>query len=172
MLPIEILRRAMPYLVAIAAVAAILFAAYRHGVSTTNDAWQAKWDKQALELAQAKADFETQQRNLEQQRQNEIERIRNEGKAKLDQARADAAAAHADADSLRDLATQRASESDKMCGDPGATAGSKAGRTTCMVFADVFVRADKAATELAAAYDKARAAGDACQRAYDAVSAH
>jgi hypothetical protein len=38
-----------------------------------------------------------------------------------------------------------------------------------MVLADLLSRADERAGELAAAYDRARAAGLACEQAYDAL---
>ena len=52
-----------------------------------------------------------------------------------------------------------------------AVAGSHGKTTTSAgdVLSDVLSRADKRAGELAAAYDQSRAAGLACERAYDAL---
>lgn len=170
MLPLELARRVAPYLIALGLVFAALFGAYRHGVNTTTTEWQAKWNAQAAEMAVARAHAERIQRDEEQRRQFEIERVRNDARKQIQQAAADAAAATAAADGLRQQAQRLAARASEGCGNPGLTIRSKAAATAGVVLANVLARADEAAGELAAAYDRARAAGAACERAYDAVS--
>lgn len=161
--------RAIPYLIAVAVVAAVLFGAYRHGVSTTNDAWQAKWDKAVAAQALAQSAAERRQREEEQRRQSEIEGVRNEANRQIEQAKADAAAAAVAANSLRDTAKRLAARADKACSNTGIAIGSAPTTGPGVVLADVLERADQRAGELAAAYDRARAAGIACERGYDKV---
>lgn len=87
-------------------------------------------------------------------------------------AMADAGSARAERDRLRKqqsayLAAVRASS-------PASSAASADGSPTASVavdlFADLFSEADDAAGILAAALDDARAAGHACERAYDALT--
>lgn len=62
---LQLIRKAAPYVLAVSAVLLVLFLAYRHGVNTTDTAWQAKWDKQAAQLATARADAERLARQAE-----------------------------------------------------------------------------------------------------------
>ena len=106
---------------------------------------------------------ETQRRVDEQQ-----EVIRNAEKQQA-QARADALAADAAAGRLRDRAAQLAA----ACGPAGPhPAPPGAGEATAgagLVLADVLGRSDDTSGELATAFDAARGAGLACERAYDAL---
>ncbi|WP_413776642.1 DUF2514 family protein [Pseudomonas sp. B21-054] len=56
------------------------------------------------------------------------------------------------------------------CGDPGAAQRGASANRAAMVLSDLLRRADKRAGELAVAYDRARIAGLACERSYDAIS--
>ena len=166
---IEMGRRALPYIITVAVVAAVLFGAYRFGSSVKNAEWAAKWAMQEVKLAEDRAKAERLQREEEQRRQAAIDGVIDDAHKQIELARADAAAATAAAASLRDKAKRLAARASKACSNPQATPGSEATSSPGMVLADLFGRADQRAGELAAAYDQARAAGLACQRAYDAV---
>ncbi|WP_139671652.1 DUF2514 domain-containing protein [Pseudomonas sp. F16(2018)] len=53
--------------------------------------------------------------------------------------------------------------------DPAVAARSEAARRAAMVLSDLLARADARAGELAAALDRARVAGLACEQAYDSL---
>ena len=154
----------------VAAVAFVHWTGIQAGIREANAQWQAKWDQQALQLAKAKADALEAARTEEQRRIKAVEEITNATKKHIEQARADAAAASAVADSLHDKASRLATAGSQCTSDTAAKVRSAAARATnAVVLADVFKRADAAAGRLAAAYDQARAAGLACERAYDAL---
>jgi len=161
--------RILPYIAAVAAVAALLFGAYRHGVSTTSATWQAQWNARDTRDAQAKADNEVAERAKEQARQLSMNKAIQDGQRKIDQATADAADARASADSLRGAADNLAQRlaASEASGNSCAAAASKAATRAAMVLADVFKRADQRAGELAEVADQARARGMTCQQAYE-----
>ncbi|WP_457340290.1 DUF2514 family protein [Pseudomonas sp. TE6283] len=53
--------------------------------------------------------------------------------------------------------------------DPAVAARSEAARRAAMVLSDLLARADARAGELAAAFDRARIAGLACEKSYNAL---
>lgn len=162
--------RLAPYALVASVVFAIAACGWRLGVDQTEARWAAKWNKQAAELEAATAQAERIQRDEERRRQAIIDEVRNDAQKQIEQAAADTAAANAAADSLRDQAKRLAVRASAACGHPHPALGSKATRGPGVVLADVLARADQAAGQLAAAYDRARAAGAACERAYDALT--
>lgn len=163
-------RAFMPVLLA-ATAAAVAFAAYRHGVDTTEAEWRAKWALQAQQLALAESHATELARTEEKRRQVAIDLVTKNAQTEIDQARADADRARAAADSLRDQAKRLAARAGNACSNPGAASAGHPATGTAMVLADLFGRADQAAGDLAAAYDRARVAGQACQEAYQALRA-
>jgi len=146
------------------------FVGWQAGVDSTTAEWESKWDQQALQLAQAQAHALDVARTEEQRRIKAIEDITNESKKQIEQARADAAAADAVADSLHEQARRLAARNSQCTSRATTTDRGEAARATdATVLADLFARADAAAGRLAAAYDRARTAGLACERAYDAL---
>jgi len=146
----ELFRRAIPYLLTIATVLGCLWGAYRHGVSVTDTAWELKWNAR---------------------RQTSIDEVRQHAEQQIARAEADAAAASAVAAGVHEQArrlAERASQctSHPATAQPGSTNGQPA-----VVLAELLSRADARAGELAAAYDRARASGLACESAYLSLSA-
>lgn len=139
--------------------------------------WQAKWDRQAAELAAAKARSLELACEEEQCRQDEIEKVRRDAEQGIARVKDDAAAAaaatataNAVAVRLRDQARRLVSRVSQCAGNPGAAQGGQAAGQSALVLADQLSRVDARAGDLAAAYDRARAAGLACERVYDALS--
>lgn len=141
-----------------------------YGKDSANTQWQAKWAERDAQDAEARALAEQAARNQEHEWQNAIEVIRNETKNQIEQARADAAAADAAAVGLHEQARRLAARS-SQCASSSTTADRSAAAraTNAVVLAELFERADRTAGQLAAAYDRARAAGLACERAYDGL---
>jgi len=128
--------------------------------------WQAKWDEEAASLATARTRAEQEAREEEQRRQAEIDEVRDHAQEEIAQAQADAAAAGVESGRLREQARRLAARASQCASNPGTPQGSPATGQPAMVLADLLSRADERAGELAAAYDRARASGLACERAY------
>ncbi len=117
--------------------------------------------------AQALAAAEQAARNEEARRAAAIEEIQRDAQTAVTVAQRDAAAAGAVSERLRaQLARLRA---DLAAGDPPATLRGPTGADALDLLAELFSRADGHAGELAAIADRARAAGLACERSYDAM---
>lgn len=166
----ELFRRALPYLLAIATVLGGLWGAYRHGVCVTDTAWESKWNKQGEELANAKATALVLVREEEHRRQTSIDKVRQHAEQQIARAEADAAAASVAAAGLHEQARRLAERASQCASHPAAAQPSETARQPAVVLADLLSRADARAGELAAAYDRARAAGLACERAYLSLS--
>jgi SLT domain-containing protein len=154
----------------LAAIGVALLGAYSHGVSVTDDRWEAKVAKEAKAQAIARADAERAARAEELRHQaaaNEAgtnARKENEALAN-DVARADDAGQR-----MRDAADKLATTASCAPGDPSATRRGETATRAAMVLSDLLKRADQRAGELAGAYDRARIAGLACERTYDGLS--
>ncbi|URI08768.1 DUF2514 domain-containing protein [Aquincola tertiaricarbonis] len=85
-------------------------------------------------------------------------------------ARRDARAADGAADRLRQHVAALASRCGGPASDPAAAAGSAPAAGAGLVLADLFSRADERAGQLAEYADQARIAGQACERAYQALT--
>ncbi len=171
--PAEALRIWLPRLLLVAGVA-LLGWWLHHSIDAAGYAradleWQAKWNKQAEVLAKAKADAEVLAREKEQRRQAEIDKVTQDAEKQIARAESDAAAASAAADSLHEQARRLAARASQCAGNSAPAQPGQAVTQPGVVLADVLGRADKRAGELAAAYDRSRAAGLACERAYDAL---
>lgn len=164
-------RRILPYLLAIAGALACLWWAYSHGVSVTTTEWQGKWDAQALELSEAKTKAVILVREEEQRRQSSINKVREDAEKQIAMAERDALAASDAAAGVLEQAKRLAARAGKCPGNPSTTQPGPPATEPGMVLADVLGRADARAGELAAAYDRSRAAGLACERAYDTLLA-
>jgi peptidoglycan hydrolase CwlO-like protein len=130
------------------------------GVRTEYADYRAGIDKQAAEASE-------KARETEQQRQRDIDQVRNDAQKQIQVAAADAADAQSAADSLQlevsKLLASRASLNSRVA------TGSSTVRDLTTVLADLRQRADQRAGELAAAADASRIAGMACEHAYEAV---
>nr|WP_275679145.1 MULTISPECIES: DUF2514 domain-containing protein [Pseudomonas] len=108
-------------------------------------------------------------RDEEQRRAQAQEEVR--AHAQEQRTIADGAAAGADAagQRLRDEASRLAAAVGCPGPDPAVAARSEAARRAAMVLSDLLSRADARAGELAAAFDRARIAGLACEQAYGSL---
>ncbi len=167
----QMMRRAIPYLLAFAGALACLWWAYSHGVSVTTTEWQGKWDKQALELSEAKTKAVILVREEERRRQSSINKVREDAEKQIALAERDALAASDAAAGVLEQAKRLAARAGKCPGNPSTTQPGPPATEPGVVLADVLGRADARAGDLAAAYDRSRAAGLACERAYDALLA-
>lgn len=170
--------KALPFLAGALVIAALAgggLALYRCGYSAGKDGehktWQAKWNEETARLAIARTKAEQKAREEELRRQAEIDEVRTHAQEQIAQAQADAAAAGIESGRLREQARRLAARASQCARGSGATQGGQAAEQPAVVLADLLGRADERAGELAAAYDRARASGLACERAYDSLSA-
>ncbi len=132
-------------------------------------AWQVQsWRMEAAEAKRAAAEIQARvEAEAEFSRRIQAQQeTANEAMQTLRRARLDAAAAGHAADSLREHIAALARQS----ATPAASSAS--GASPASLLADMLGRVEASGRELAAEADRARAAGLACERAYDALSSH
>lgn len=158
---------AIRYGVIVIALAIAVWGVYRFGHDRGVDAMRAHYEPILAEYARKQAAGEAAARQTETARVEAIGAIATDAQNRIETANRDAAAAHNLAVSLR----QRADALARRCapGNPSAPAPSPASPSPGDLLADVLGRADAASGELAAYADRARAAGSACEQAYDAL---
>lgn len=105
-------------------------------------------------------------REEEQRRQSAVNKEASDAREQNKAAAVDAGTADAAGDSLHIEAGKFAATA---CGDPGVAQRGASATRAAMVLSDLLQRADKRAGELAVAYDRARIAGQACERVYEGV---
>lgn len=165
------LRSWLPRLAVVAGVLALGWWAHHSidaaGYARADLEWQAKWDAEAARRSAETTKAEQAARAEEQRRQQAIDEVRADAQKEIDIAEADAAAAADAADGLREQARRLAARASQCPGNSGPAGTGQATSKAGLVLADVLRRSDERSGQLAAAYDRARAAGLACERAYD-----
>jgi hypothetical protein len=163
-------------LVAVLTVAALMLASAAGGAWVSGALWAADLAETKQAHAQALASIEHRQtqaqaqaRSEEQRRQRALEEIRTDASEQIEQAQADAAAATVRAHSLQQQVARVAARPSCAASNPGAALGSAPTNAPALLLADVLQRIDARAGELAAAADRARIAGEACERSYEAL---
>ena len=162
--------RAGAALVAIALVLGLLYAAYSHGITVTDNKWKAVWADQALLQAKAAAAATTTNRTEEQRRQLAANQVGTDARDQTKTATDAGVTADAAGDRVRSEAGKLAARASCAGGDTGVAERGKAATRAAMVLSELFQRADKRAGELAKAYDSARIAGLACENSYGSLT--
>nr|WP_189657364.1 DUF2514 domain-containing protein [Pseudomonas peradeniyensis] len=108
-------------------------------------------------------------RQEEQRRAAAHEEVRAHAREQRKIAEGSAAGADAAGQRLHDEAGKLAATVGCPGQDPAVAARSEAARRSAMVLSDLLARADARAGELAAAYDRARVAGLACEASYNSL---
>ncbi|MBI6841807.1 DUF2514 domain-containing protein [Pseudomonas syringae] len=152
------------------AVAGALYGAYRHGVSVTDLAWQAKWSEEVSAQAEAVATTTTEYRTEEQRRQSAANQVANNARQEQAVAIADAAGADAAGDRLRIEAGKLAATAGCVPGDTGASERGKNATRAAMVLSDLLSRADARAGDLARYADKLAVGLQACEAVHRSLS--
>lgn len=120
-------------------------------------------------MNEAARQAEAEARAEEQRRTAEVQKAADEAHHALERARADAAAADAAGQRLRERIAALTTACRAGPGGAGAATPGTPADPAADLLADVQRRLDEAADGIAAHADAARAAGAACERAYDAV---
>lgn len=156
----------------VAAIATFSHWRWQAGFNEAEGKWQQRWSQRDADDATALEKRQTEARNEEQRRQNEINEIRERAAQSLAVVQADASTARAAADRLHNSAeilARRLADRERACQSTTPGAGPAAG-SGAVLLAQLFRSADERAGKLAAAADEARTRGLACERAYDALS--
>lgn len=158
---------------AILAVAVLLashWGVYQHGRSVERaEAGQASAQRDSGDRL-AEVIGERGARQEEQRRAQAQEEARTDAQEERTIADAGAAGADAAGQRLRSDATQFASAVSCPGTDTAAVARGQAATRAAMVLSDLLARSDKRTGELATALDRARIAGQQCEREYDALT--
>jgi flagellar biosynthesis GTPase FlhF len=155
--------------IALMAVVGSYWIVYQHGRSVeraeaaTASAQRDSGDRLAEVLG------ERGERQEEQRRAAAHEEVREHAQEQRTIAETAAAGADAAGQRLRDEAGKLVASVGCPGQDPAVAARSQAATRAAMVLSDLLARADARAGELAAAYDRARVAGLACEASYDGL---
>ncbi|MGN8030868.1 DUF2514 family protein [Pseudomonas sp. 22189] len=164
--------RILPYVGAVLLFVGLLFGAYHHGVSVTDDKWQAQWAERDTRDEAARAANESAARVREQSYQHAIDKAVQDGQRTIDQLTADAAAERASRNGVQleadKLAARLAASQDGV--NSCTAASSAAASRAVLVLADVLKRADERAGDLAGYADQSHARGLTCERSFSAIS--
>lgn len=152
-------------------VLASYWGVYEHGRSVERDVWEKAWAGRDAADNEAKAQAEAGARAEEQRRAAAQQESRDHARKEQKAADADAAGADAAGQRLRDEAAKLATSVSCAGTDPAAVARGQAAGRAAMVLSDLLERSVDTNRELAAAYDRARIAGLACESSYEGLSA-
>lgn len=142
-----------------------------NAIAATYAAARADWGEERSRAASAAAAQAEDNRAETARRVVAQERIADEFNARAQALARDAAAARTAADGLRSqLATTVAAARRAATANPPAAAGSAPAVDHIGLLADVLIRVDDRAGELARVADERGASGAACERAYDALT--
>lgn len=147
----------------------VLAGVFATGYITANNSWQTKWAKRDATDARATKAFNEQQRRIEQERQGVINAIQEDAQKRITKAKRDADVANAESERLQVGIKDAIGRLNSGRSDTGTTAGSKAGRGTGLLLAELFREIDTAAGHYAAEADRARSVAMTCEAAYDSV---
>ncbi|QZP24120.1 DUF2514 domain-containing protein [Pseudomonas mosselii] len=155
--------------VALLAVVGSYWLVYQHGRSVERTEAEAASATRDSGDRLAEALGERGERAKEQQRADALEEVRAHAQEQRTNAEGAAAGADVAGQRLHDEAGKLAATVGCPGQDPAVAARSEAARRAAMVLSDLLARADARAGELAAAYDRARVAGLACEASYNAL---
>ncbi|QCT20824.1 DUF2514 family protein [Jejubacter calystegiae] len=159
-------------LVALVLLLVACWSVWRSGYHAADSEWSQRWtERDAADAADARALAQQQAaaRAEEQRRQSAITRITQNAQQQISAARADAVSARAASDRLQRTIDQLRHGDNRTSGNSDTTSGGQATARQCSVLADVLSESVERNRQLAAEADRSRAAGQACERIYDAV---
>ncbi|HEY2452890.1 MAG TPA: DUF2514 family protein [Scandinavium sp.] len=147
-------------------------ARYESGYQAADSSWKLKDEKRQKANALALASKQADERSKEKERRDAADKAAAEADTQLAKARADAADAERTGDQLR--ATISAIRKQFAASETGrlsaVAAASSARANTGILLANVLESADKRAGELAEYADRARIAGQTCEKIYNQVT--
>lgn len=149
---------------AICVVFAIGAVGYDYGRSSTNSDWEKRWSKESEKLSAARTtavEAALLEERAAREREREAVQDAHEQNTRITSGHADNGAA---ADRLRLDATELANRSARMPDAATVADRSAAATRAALVLSDLLSRSIEVNRELALAYDRARLAGETCER--------
>ncbi|UVN46251.1 DUF2514 domain-containing protein [Pseudomonas mosselii] len=156
-------------MIALLAVVGSYWLVYQHGRSVERAEATAALAQRDSGDRLAEVLGERVERTKEQQRVDAQEEVRANAQKQRTIAEGAAAGADAAGQRLHDEAGKLAANVGCPSTDPAIAVRGEAARRAAMVLSDLLARADARAGELAAAFDRARIAGLACEKSYNAL---
>ena len=150
-------------------VLASYWGAYQHGRTVERADWEKAWATRDAADSEASAQAEADAREEEQRRQSAQQEARAHAQKEQSAADIDAAGAGAAGQRLRNEASKLAGSVGCPGTDPAVVERGKAATRAALVLSDLLSRADARAGDLAAAYDRARIVGLACEASYQSL---
>lgn len=151
-------------------VLASYWGVYEHGRSVERAGWEAHWAERDKTDSDARAQAESSAREEEQSRHAAQQEAREDAQKEQTAADADAAGAGAAGRRLLDETSNLAASVSCAGTDPAVVERGKAATRAAMVLSELLERSVATNTELAAAYDRARIAGLACEASYTGLT--
>ena len=151
-------------------VLASYWGAYQHGRSVERADWEKAWAARDAADSAARAQAEADAREEEQRRQAAQQEARAHAQKEQKDADVDAAGAGADSQRLLDETSNLAASVSCAGTDPAIVERGRAAARPATVLLDLLERSVATNTELAAAYDRARIAGLACETSYTGLT--
>ncbi len=158
------------YLAVIGVVLGIGWKVYDAGSDAKDVEWQSKWDAEQSRIDKANLEHEKKVRDLESKLQTDADEVNNDGKAKSDSLQIDIADGRNTVDSVREQSEKFAAGTGRCpAQNTGSTSVRQTAASAAVVLSKLYSSCEQRSQELAAAYDKAKIAGDACEAAYNSV---
>lgn len=166
---LELVKRWWPAVAVVVLLGLSHWFTYQHGVTVTDDAWSARWEKRNTDDATAQGAAESAARAKEQTLQQQAEKVQRDATQALETARTDAAGERAATERLRgELAKLQARLSGSSASAPAGTISASATRAA-MVLSELYGSCQNRLGEVSSAFDRARIAGLACEASYDGL---
>lgn len=138
------------------------------GALNEKKGWEQRWSERDAADAKERAARERAERDLENHRREEMDRLAHEAKEKLNAANSDAARAATIAGGLQQRITElkRQLAKREACGVSSTASGGQAATATTNLLADLLSESIRRNEALADYADRARIAGLTCEQAY------
>lgn len=166
----DLLRRFVPYLIAVALTAGAAYSCYRHGVSTERADWETRWAERDTSDAEARAAAERAQRTEEQRRQDWAAGVQRDAIQETERLRSSGDGLDADNHRLREQLAGLQARLGGTGEGSGAPVSSASATRAAMVLSDLYGSCQGRLSELSKTFDRNRVAALACERFVDGVN--
>jgi hypothetical protein len=155
------------YIISGSIICAIVWAIDDFGYDRSEKKWIQKWTERELQITAANLAHEENVRELQGDLQKANDEVTKNGSEKRNSLEIDISDGRDTAARVRNTAAEYAASAKECPGNTSATGNSQATPSASMVLAKLFSSCEQRTTELAAAYDKAKIAGDKCAELYE-----
>lgn len=143
--------------------------AYDNGYDRSDAKWSVRWSERDTADATARADAEQAQRNEEKRRAEWAAGVQRDATQEINRLQTDVDSSTADARRLREQLATLQSRLGGTSSHSGATLSSASTTRAAMVLSKLLSSCVSQRQEVAAAFDRSRVAGLACERSYEGL---